>query len=436
MSLLSKIFGGGDWRETAEAARKLEDDGDPGDALLAYEKLLSDHRGDMPPAEAASMEARAVTLRDRIADGHLAEAGRLLGEGDVEAAREELKTALDVAGTPAKEQEVQARLDALEAGIARALVEDDGSPSEEETFQALSGGWDEDQFDEYEALGPEFRKAYLDFNAGRISEAAVAYAGLVEKSGDDALFVLFELGRARAACGALLAADGAEAGKVEAERKEAVDALSRFLERLPDDMTPPLRAAAWNELAQIHLERKDHEAAEDALMRAQEAVPGEPAAYLNLGRFLMVEGRKDEAVDALEQGVEVMDKLRPDWRLLGELGLAYRAAGKPEEAIGTLRSVVETLATIHEGFYDPRTTQPLAQLLEEKGDLSGACTLYRHLAEVGDPAGLAEYNLEAARLLAATGEHALMRNYIARARELAGTDELKTRIAELEKGSG
>jgi tetratricopeptide (TPR) repeat protein len=255
------------------------------------------------------------------------------------------------------------------------------------------------------------------------------YEKLLDEAGQDAVFLLFELGRARAASAVRAAGEQAET-----LRREAVDALESFNERIPGGVAEGLCAAAWNELAQIHIEMKDDESAEDALMRAQEAVPGQPIAYLNLGLFLKQAGRVDEAVEALEQGAEVMDKLRPDFRLLAELGLSYREVERVDEAMETLQMVVEGMVQLHHGHHDPYVVVPLAEMYEQKGRVREACDLYRHVAEGTDGENLGLYSYHSARLLGELGDDETAMRYLARARELATDEDLRKKLDGLGGG--
>lgn len=423
--ILGKLFGGG-WDRTVERARKLEQDGEWGDALILYERALANERRDVPLPRVREVEERAVKIRDRIADLRIEEGKVYLEQGNVENAEEAFQIALQAAGTEQKEKEAQACVDSMEAELARLMAVEAREPTEEEVFQALSGAWEEEQWDEYEQYGEPFRAAYLAFHGARPEEAVTVYERLLDEAGQDAVFLLYELGRARAAC-----AVGKQGQEAEGLKRGAIDALSTFNERVPGGVAEGVCAAAWNEAAQVHLERGDQESAEDALMRAQEAVPGEPVAYLNLGRFLKQAGRDEEAVEAMEQGAEVMDKLKPDLRLQAELGLGYRAVGRVDEAVQTLGEVVRVMAHHQQGFHDPVVTVPLAEMYEQRGKLRDACDLWRHLAEGEDADNLGRYSYEAARLLVELGEHELAHRYAARARELGG-EGLLEKLDELE----
>jgi len=423
--IFGKLFGGG-WEKTIARARELEEAGEDGDALILYERALASERKGVQVDAIRDAEARAMAIRDRIADARIADGKLFLEQGSAESAEEAFRTALQVAGTGEKEAEAQACLDAMEAELVRMLADEAREPTQEEIFQALSGAWEEEQWDEYEEYGDAFREAYLAFHTGRPEEAVGILERLLDEAGQDAVFLLFELGRARAASAVRAGAE--QAAKL---RREAIDALESFNERIPGGVAEGVCAAAWNELAQIHIEMEDLESAEDALMRAQEAVPGEPIAYLNLGRFLKQAGRVDEAVEALEQGVEVMDKLRPDFRLLAELGLAYREIERVDDAVETLRMVVDGMVQLQNGYHDPYVTLPLAEMYEQKGRVREACDLYRHLAEGNDGDNLGLYSYHSARLLLELGEGELATRYLARARELVTDEELSGKLDEL-----
>ncbi|MBW2260406.1 MAG: hypothetical protein JRG91_00415 [Deltaproteobacteria bacterium] len=424
--IFGKLFGSG-WGKTVERALELEEAGEDGDALILYERALAGERTGVEAGAIRDAEARAVAIRDRIADARIADGKLFLEQDSAESAEEAFRIALQVAGTESKEAEAQACLDAMEGELARMMTGEAREPTQEETFQALSGAWTEDQWDEHEEYGDAFKEAYLAFHTGRPAEAVVIYENLLDEAGQDAVFLLFELGRARAA--SAVRTGGERAEKL---RREAIDALESFNERIPDGVAEGLCAAAWNELAQIHLEVKDEESAEDALMRAQEAVPGESIAYLNLGRFLKQAGRADEAVEALEQGAEVMDKLRPDFRLVAELGLTYRDVGRVDEAMETLQMVVDGMVQLHHGHHDPYVAVPLAEMYEKKGRVREACDLYRHLAEGDDADNLGLYSYHSARLLGELREDEAALRYLARARELAADDDLRKKLDELD----
>ena len=117
--------------------------------------------------------------------------------------------------------------------------------------------------------------------------------------------------------------------------------------------------------------------------------------------------------------------------MVREIGVTYLGLGKPKEAEENLFAVIEHSASLgeHEQI-DPLAAIPLAKIYEGKGQLDKAASLYRHLAVGHDVAHHLAYNLEAARLLGAGGEKKdLIGRYLARAEELAGSDEEKAAVA-------
>jgi tetratricopeptide (TPR) repeat protein len=68
-----------------------------------------------------------------------------------------------------------------------------------------------------------------------------------------------------------------------------------FLERVSQQCTGPLAAAAWQRLAAMRMDRSDHEGAWDAFRGAQKADPDSPTLALNEITLLLGEGRAAEA---------------------------------------------------------------------------------------------------------------------------------------------
>jgi predicted amidophosphoribosyltransferase len=107
--------------------------------------------------------------------------------------------------------------------------------------------------------------------------------------------------------------------------------------------------------------------------------------------------------------------------------------GLKQEAKGTLASVLEHQASqgAHDQF-DPEAGVVLAKLHEESRDFNDAADIYRHLATGYDTDHHFLYNLESARLLGLSGaEAALVDRYLARAEELAASDEQRAMVEAL-----
>ena len=163
------------------------------------------------------------------------------------------------------------------------------------------------------------------------------------------------------------------------------------------------------------------EAAQE-LRTATRAAPREHTTFLALGVFLRKTGDFTGARKALTRSAELMGQMNPDFRVIRELGFTDLALGRKEDALKSLGSVLEHLASKGEhDQFDPETAVAAAKICEDKGDLKRAADLYRHLAVGYDVKNHFTYNLEAARLLKAGGDGALAAKYLTRAEELAKT---------------
>ena len=435
MSFLKKLLGK-DMDALLREAREKEKGGDIGGALLDYERALEqmEESGERPH-EIDRLRGRIAGLRDGLADRYVDEAAAQAADGDLDGALASLRLALEVSGSEEKRSEIDVKVEDAQRRSAEDQISAPAKEmTEDEVYQALSGTWTERQLDEFDEYGETFRQAFLAFHAGRFDEAIAAYEALLEEAGDDALYLRFEYARAlQLKAHVLIEKDGDEGIEQAAKlREEALGVIKAFRKMLPKQRTPEVRAQAWSLTAQIYMDMDDMESAEDALVQAQEIVPNEPAVYLNLGRFLARQDRADDAIAALEQGEELMDKTHPVVELLLLLALALRKAGRPKEAITRLEAINNFFAGMGRMEWDPVVAVPLAEMYEETGNNLRASDVYRNLSTGGDSENLALYNYHAARLLKEQGRKAEIRPYVLRAREHAKDDDLKKKIDELD----
>jgi tetratricopeptide (TPR) repeat protein len=232
---------------------------------------------------------------------------------------------------------------------------------------------------------------------------------------------------------------------------EATATITTFLERLQEEIdafeeehedddeedeqvSPPGEAAkirAHTELARISLDRDDPEAAEAELRTLVELLPDQSAPYVELGRFLRLRKRLDEALEVLGKGQKFMGELRPDMSVPREIGLTQMELGNDAAAITSLKAVVDYSVAFGNFNFDPTVALPLATLYERNDQPDEAAHLFRHLAAGTYAAGHFTYNLEAGRLLIETKELDLARKYLSRAKELASGDDDTAKVEEL-----
>ena len=126
-----------------------------------------------------------------------------------------------------------------------------------------------------------------------------------------------------------------------------------FLEQAYSQTSPlEVEELAWiaNQIASIQLESGEHEAAEQALQRAEKLFPGYPYTMENLARVRMAQKRPAEAVQLLIQEA----KLDHDPHIVYELGQAQEASGQLAEAQVTFANF-ERLAGDAESATDQST---------------------------------------------------------------------------------
>jgi tetratricopeptide (TPR) repeat protein len=417
MSLLGKLFG----KRTLEQERAHADElfaaGDFGQAKLAYERAqdLARDQAEVKAALAAQVDA----CRDSIAKKRIAEAVTLIEQENFVFASEELHGAMETAASPALIAQAEELLQGLERKqrVVEQAAEAAEAP-EEDRFEVISGGLEDDQYNEYQAHGEPMKRALLALHDGKIPEARKALEALAEHA-DGPRYLWFELGRARLA-------DGDTDGGAEA--------LTKFLSTLHAEEGGDARLLAHMELAQLIHARGDFEGAVAQYEQALEALPDDPRPYLAMAGFFRREQLFDEAIEVIEAALASRDEADPDFRLWLELGLAYADAGRDDEAITQLERVIDFLTRRNQRELPGEGVLRLAMLYEKSGRPARALDLYTLLANTPDRASAVTYALEATRLMQSLGLAAEARRMLQRAREDAPADEaVRQRLEELAK---
>lgn len=410
MSFFSKLFGGASPETEKKDADAHFAAGRYYEARQGYDRLAENKSASA--ADRKYGEERVARCQDAMAEARIAEAERLLSEGQVELAKAELQHAIDTARSPAIIERAQRRLEGREKRAAKKqLVEVE--ISDDERWSLIAGNWEEAQIEEYDDYGDGLRDALLQMAKGDVTEAGPVLEGLAKEAGEDAVYIWLEVARSRSR---LEDHDGAK------------KALRRFLKRVPDEDRSEARVEAYAYLANLSERDGEEEKAIEHLERAVEVMPDDPRPFVNLGAYLRAKGHADAAIDVLEAAIGLMDEDRPTPLALQELGLARRDAGRPEDAIETLEQVIRifvTRAAIDD--FPPTTAVPLAELHEKAGNLARAADLWASLTRTKDRPNLLRYHREAARVLGLLGERQEARRYLARASALVEKDP---RLAE------
>jgi tetratricopeptide (TPR) repeat protein len=401
MSLFGKLFGGRTLEQERAEADALFERRDFGPAKLSYERAASLAKAQ--PELQAQLRTRAADCQNEIAKLHLVEAERLAKEGSLDLAFEELRQAGLTAADPALQRQAHERMEALERVEVRAEVAEHTAPNEEDRFELIAGGFEDDQYAEYLANGDAVKQALLSLHDGHTAQARAQLEELL-KTADGPRYLWFELGRAR------LADNDAEGGQ---------QALEKFLSTLHADEGGDARLLARTELAQLAHARGDTEGAVAHYEAALEAMPDDPRPYLAMAGFFRQEKLLDEAIEVLEAGLEAQQDRTPDVRFWQELGLTYADQGNDADAIKWLERVLERFASQRLTDMPPEGTLKLAELHERAGRNTRALDLYSLLARGSDLPRLFYYHEQAARLLAASNLQQEARRMLVRALELA-----------------
>lgn len=400
--MLSRLFGGGDPAKIEQKGDDLVARGDHSSALLSFEKAL----GRSDAGSRGRLQKKIDGCKDALALARLAEAKRLQAQGDHDLAVAELESALEIVQGDEAREVVQTYIDGLERDEAVAMAED-VEVSDEERWMLIAGNWSEGRAEELDECGDELRDALLALHAGD-AEAAHTKIEALLKEAEAPRYLWLEVARAR------LGID---------DNPGALEALTEFVDSLAADEIDDAWLAAQTLRARLADDAGDFEGAMECYQTAVEAFDDDPRPYFAMGAFLLEKDCPDEAVDILEVAASLVDDVRPDWTILQELGLAYAAAERPEDAIRTLEQVITFMTENKQMDFPIRTTVALAELHEEVGQPQRAADLWAALTRGSDRENHARYHAEAGRVLADLDLTEEARRMLKRAVALAEDDE-------------
>jgi tetratricopeptide (TPR) repeat protein len=330
----------------AEALRRA---GRLGEAKLAFDRISERALKD---GSSRSEQARecAEDCCDAIALERIAEAKKLIRQGRIELARDELKHAEEIAKKPglvAEARAIRAGLHATPTGTALVPnTEDEAAVSDEEALAVIMGTWTAAQCSELERYGEPLFAAVLARARGEVDTALRALRGLI----------------ARARCPVYLHLLLAETLLEGGNERAAEVALRDFIDNLNDGQDPESRLMAHRHLAQIRHDRGDAAGAEGELLEACEAMLDDPRPYLDLGHYLRSLGRSAEALEVLRLCEGNFPEGRAEWPVLMELGLVAAQLGDQESARTSLRGAANALLAMGVTELPPALEAALASL--------------------------------------------------------------------------
>lgn len=423
MSFFKKLFGMASFTDEREEGDSLYGQGRWAEARMAYQRALEKAS---ESDDTSHCETRITRSLDALAKLRLAEAERLIDDGDPGLAEAELEDAFELAASDELRTSIRRKLETLEQEDAlEQQAETPEEMSDEDRWALLAGNWGEDQIDEYDEYGEPFREALLALHDGDAETARAALETIADEWEDPA-YLWLEIGRARAVC---------------EDWEAAEEAFRTFLRELDEGEGGAARMAAHANLAQLRNRADDEEGAIAELSAVMEVFPEEPGPFLLMGQFLFEKGHTEEAVEVLEAGVDLLDPDRPDWRYLEQLGVAHAELGNAAQAAFNLDRVIEFFVGLRRHDrpldYPPLTAMTRARLHEEADDLDKAADLYRALAAGADKENHLQYHREAARVLLALELDDDARRMLTRALALAEDNEevaaeIEAQLEELE----
>jgi tetratricopeptide (TPR) repeat protein len=406
--MLGNLFRKKSLEELETEASDLFRQGRLGEAKLAYDRL-EDRAKKAAPACADRAREQASACCDGIAQRRVDDAQNLARTGHVDLAREELAHALETARSEAMLGRVRDAMRALERRDAISHAVKAPELSADERFTLIQGAWEPLQAAELESYGEPLVKAVVALEDGDAKRALPLLEQLVATAKAPS-YLWLEVGRARLLLDEL---EGAEA------------ALRKFLSRIGPDEGGAARLSAHREIARLLHTRGDHEQALAELEAACDALEEDPRPLLDLGNYLRMLERPHEAVEVLELCASLFNEQRIEWPVLNELGVAYAEAGKDEQAVSTLETMLEHLNQRGQTDFPALGTATLARVQERRGNLARAADLFRALAEGSDVANHGLYHREAARLLDLLGLGEEARRMAERAEALKVTEPVE-----------
>ncbi len=419
MGFLSKLFGGKTVDELVARAEDAIARGDHGSAKIDFERAAEKaEKNNAGEDSVAELMQRVDDCCDKIAEGSVAEAERLLAEGNVPLALEELSNAKEVARGMATHTKIQEVIDRLERSDAEARAEVEGELSDKERWELATGSWDEARVAELESYGGEVQMAILDSRMESPKDLKAdkkALDAALESADEDGVYIYYEAGRIHSLLG-------------EKHAKRAEKYFKEFIERLDEDSESIILLGAYQELARLSIAGGDFELGMEYLERSVEEFPEDPRSYFGMGVHLLESDLPKEAAEVLQAGYSKVDPQNPDWVLTQALGVAYYRAGKKKRAIHYLEDVVAIFSERGQTDIPPQVGEILAEIHEKDGNLARAADLFAILSRGVMKERHAFYHQQAGRLLAELGEKDEARRMLKRGLALAKESKLKKEI--------
>jgi tetratricopeptide (TPR) repeat protein len=131
----------------------------------------------------------------------------------------------------------------------------------------------------------------------------------------------------------------------------------------------------WMVVGLLQSQRGEDAAAITALRKARELLPENATAAYQLGRSLLLVGETEQAIDAMQDAIELQPPKRDYLNIASQLGRLYQRIGQREKAMETWQQLEQAFPG------DDRVRQQIARAMLEEGDIEGAFERFSTLAK-------------------------------------------------------
>lgn len=331
--MVLKLFAGPSPQKLEHKADLLCESRDWSRAMQTYERALAklEKRPDGDPEREKQLAIKIQGTREALAREHRQNAEHLIEGGFFDDAREMLALALEISADSEFRQELEARLEEIDAGPLNSTpiqavgpaelidspeldsFEDsqipDADVSDEEYFNALTGTLPDEIRESYSAYGQDFKSGYVALNRGEFQTAAAHLTRALHDNPQPESYVPLEL------AAAVLNLD---------RPAEARELLENFLEHHPRTLP------AYQLLCEILWEQKAFEPAEALLASIPDDVAESLAVALLKGETFHQAGRFERARDFY---LEFLDTYGWDNGVARQLAKAHEALDEIDAAI-------------------------------------------------------------------------------------------------------
>lgn len=355
---LMKFFSPKSFDVFEEKGDRLVRSNDLGLAKLQYEEALSRLKNsDLPEVSKHRhrIEMKIQTARESLAVQHTVSAKELIAAGYFEEAGELLDLARELSRDAKLIQDVDTLLADVAAGVQTELEEEIRQEGDDEIFDMddeeayfliLCSTLPDDVQKAYTRLGQNFQSGFIALNKGAFGPAAELLSKALADQGGRVTYVHLELATVHLNLG---------------DAQAARDLLEVFVESYPESIR------AYEMLCEIYWEFEAYDLADALLKSCPDILKTSVSLLLLMGETLFRSGKQAQAVSFYHKSIEYLG-----WNEHVAVALArvYEAMGRKNEALEAYQEIVADCKSCRRRL-DPFVKQRYAELKYEAGDISG-----------------------------------------------------------------